>query len=60
VLRDGIRLGRALTLDEFVGSSPLHAQARRGEGAAGWTSWRLRVLSVADPRGGDGSIVIKY
>jgi len=41
VLRDGTRLGRTLTLDEFVWTSPLHAKARRGEGAAGWTSWRL-------------------
>ncbi len=39
VLRDGTRLGRDLTLDAFVWTSPLHKLARRGEGAAGWTSW---------------------
>ena len=41
VLKDGTRLGRDLTLDAFVWTSPLHKQARRGEGAAGWTSWYL-------------------
>jgi hypothetical protein len=41
ILRDGTRLGRDLTLDAFVWTSPLYTQARRGEGAAGWTSWHL-------------------
>jgi hypothetical protein len=51
VLQDGTRLGRALTLDEFVWESPLHAQARRGEGAVGWTSWRLDVELQTGDRG---------
>ena len=33
VLKDGTRLGRELTLDAFVWTSPLHKVARRGEGA---------------------------
>jgi hypothetical protein len=41
VLAEGTRLGRDLTLDAFVWTSPLHKAARRGEGAAGWTSWHL-------------------
>ena len=41
VLRDGTRLGRGLTRDAFVWTSPLYTTARRGEGAAGWTSWYL-------------------
>jgi len=51
VLRDATRLGRALTLDEFVWTSPLYAQARRGEGAAGCTSWRLDVDLQTGDRG---------
>ena len=43
VLQDGTRLGRDLTRDEFVDTSPLFKQARRGEGAEGWTSWYLEL-----------------
>jgi hypothetical protein len=42
IFRDGTRLGRTCTLDEFVWTSPLHKIAVRGEGAAGWTSWRFQ------------------
>lgn len=41
VFKDGARIGRALTLDEFVWISSLHKIARRGEGAEDWTSWRF-------------------
>ena len=43
VLKDGTRLGRDLMRDEFVDTSPLFQQARRGEGAEGWTSWSLEL-----------------
>jgi hypothetical protein len=41
VFQDGTRIGRDLTLDAFVWTSPLHKIAKRGEGAAEWTSWRF-------------------
>lgn len=41
VLADGTRIGRRWTLNEFVWTSPLYKVAQRGEGAAGWTSWRF-------------------
>ncbi len=51
ILREGTRLGRSLTRDEFVWTSPLHSKARRGEGAAGWTSWYLDVELGTGDRG---------
>lgn len=57
VLRDGTRVGRELTLDAFVWTSPLHKIARRGEGAAGWTSWRFEAELV---KGGRFHVCLRF
>lgn len=57
VLRDGTRLGRGLTRDEFVWTSPLYRAARRGEGAAGWTSW---YLDLELQRGGPFRVCLRF
>jgi hypothetical protein len=57
VLKDGTRLGRDLTIDEFVHVSPLYQKARRGEGAKGWTSW---YLNVEMPKGGRFHLCLRF
>lgn len=57
VLLDGTRIGRAITLDEFVWTSPLHKIAKRGEGAEKWSSWRFEAELA---KGGLFSLCLRF